>query len=80
MNVRYRVELRNEAAGFTSLAVEAEVAHNTLAIAARVCGEMTLRCAPRIKGCMIEVDTAVLHHEATQRFDDLLLMDIRAPK
>src|SRR5689334_6319410 len=77
---RKAVDVGHEAGRLGALTVEAEIAHNTLAIAARVRCEMALGCTPRLESPLIEFDTPVLLQEATQRVDDPFLMDITAPK
>ena len=77
---RKAIDVRDEAVELGALPIQAEVAHDALAIAARIGGEMVLGCAPRLESGMIEVEAPVLVQKATQRADDPLLMDIVAPR
>jgi hypothetical protein len=62
---RKAVDVGHEAGRLGALTVEAEIAHNTLAIAASVRGEMAMRCTPRLESRVIEFDTPILLQEAT---------------
>jgi hypothetical protein len=77
---RKAIDVRDEAVRLGALPIQAEVAHDALAIAARIGGEMVLGCAPHLESGMIEVEAPVLVQKATQRADDPLLMDIVAPE
>ena len=74
------VNVWDEASGLGALTIEARVAHDTLAIALRVCREMTLRRARRLEDRLIEVGTAVLRETSPQSADYALLMNISAPE
>ncbi|BBB96620.1 hypothetical protein BE61_20510 [Bradyrhizobium elkanii USDA 61] len=72
------VDIRNEAGWLGTPSIEAKVAHDALAITSRVCREMTLRRAPCIEECLIEVGTAGLLKKPTQTVDYALLIDVGA--
>jgi len=75
-----KVDIRNEASWLGTPSIEAKVAHDALAIASRVCREMTLRPAPCLEERLIEVGRAGLLKKPTQSVEYALLMNIGAPE